>query len=105
MNLHGVIGCSTRNSDNDSEPKRDTVSPTRQVLARIVIPAKRDQSRSSNNSKTRTPIDRAYHPSGLYKRLRPLINSLENCYLIDLTLEEFNPIQVKDKVDAIQKKA
>ena len=34
-----------------------------------------------------------------------MINSLENGYLIDLTLEEFYPIQVKDKVDAIQKKA
>ena len=35
--------------------------------------------------------------------MRPLINSLDNGYLIDLTLEEFAPIQVKDKVDAIQK--
>jgi len=60
MNVYGVISCSTRNSDNESEPQRDTVSPTRQVLARVVIPAKRDQSRSSHNSKTRTPIDRAY---------------------------------------------
>ena len=33
MNLYGVIGCSTRNSDNDSQPERDTVSPTRQVPA------------------------------------------------------------------------
>jgi len=37
--------------------------------------------------------------------VRPLINSLDNSYLIDLTLEEFDPIQVKDKVDAIHKKA
>jgi len=105
MNLYGVIGGSTRKSDNDSEPERDTVSSTRQVLAKVVIPAKRDQLRSFNNSKTRTPIDRVYHQSGHYKWLRPLIISLDNGYLIDLTLKEFDPIQFKDKVDAIQKKA